>query len=193
MALINPLVGKDHLASRFANLPAVGEYVPEREYYNNVAVSFSSTVLNLTYFTALRTETVTTVSVATLTAAAATPSYCGMAAYSVGSTGALTRIGVTANDTALFGTANTGYSKNFAATWPKVIGQRYAIGILVVSSQTMPTFMGQMWSATNPMVAQTLDAPTIAGRILSQNDMTAASFAVNTIIGAQGRVGFKLT
>jgi hypothetical protein len=193
MPLRNPVTGQSHLAARYANLPTVGEYVPEREYYNNVAVSFSSTILNLTYFTAAITETITTATVATLGAAAATPTYCGMAVYSVAANGDLTQIAVTANDTTLFATANTAYAKAFTSSWSKVAGQRYAAGILVVSAAAMPTFMGQMLSATNPMVAQMLAAPTIAGRVLTQNDMTATTFASASVIGGQGRVGFKLT
>jgi len=77
------------------------------------------------------------------TAAAATPTLCRMALYSVDASNRFTaELANTANDTTLFATTFTAYTRALSQTVSLVQGTRYAVGILVVSATTMPNFAG---------------------------------------------------
>ena len=132
------------------------------------SVSTGTQNLRLTYFTAKKTETVTQVRVVSgSTAAGATPTLCRVGIYEVDSSGNLTLVGSTASDTALFAATTTEYTKSLSASFTKKRGTRYAVGVLVVTSATAPTLLGQ-----NTIVSATAGrAPRLAGLVGSQSDL----------------------
>jgi len=118
-----------------------GEETFNRMFVNG-AIAASTGAMRMTFFTARKTETISAVRVVTgTTAAAATPTLCRVGIYSVDGAGNLSLVASTVNDTALFNAASTVFTKSLAATWNKIAGQRYAIGVLVVTAATAPTIM----------------------------------------------------
>jgi hypothetical protein len=103
-------------------------------------VGTASGVLKLSYFTALKTETITQVRLYVgAVAAASTPTLCRIGIWSASDNGALTAlVASTANDTTLLtGTTNSRRTKSLSASLSKTLGQRYAVGVLV----RLPSFL----------------------------------------------------
>jgi parallel beta helix pectate lyase-like protein len=127
-------------------------------------------------FTARKTETITQVRVITGgTAAAATPTLCKVGVYSVAANGDHTLVASTASDTTLFAAANTAYTRSFTAGFTKTAGQRYAVVVLVVTSGTMPTFVGITGGT------EIGAAPSLASRITGQTDLPS-SIAAGSLV-----------
>jgi hypothetical protein len=125
------------------NSLTTGEEVFERDFVNSNAIAMTSQSLRLSYFTARKSETTTQARVITgSTAAGATPTLCRLGLYSIDANGDGTLVASTPNDTALFAAANTAYTKAWSASYAKVAGQRYALGILVVTAAAVPTLVG---------------------------------------------------
>ncbi len=176
-----------------ADAPAVGEFVPRRERISSNAVGIPSGTLALTYWTADKSEAITTLTAFTgTTAAAATPTLCRMGIYSVADNGDITLVAATPNDTALFAATNTAYAKSLSGTFTKVAGVRYATAFLVVSGATMPTFHGIQFPATGPTNTIVRVTPPIIGRVTSQTDLPA-SVAAASVVGYQAIVAMQLT
>lgn len=159
------------------NDPLVGQYLTTgqetipRHLVSSAAVGVTAGTLRLTYFTARKSETVTQVRVWTgSTNAGATPTLCRIGLYSVAANGDLTLVASTANDTTLFASTVTSYTRSFSASYDVVRGQRYAVGIIVVTGATAPTFMGVALFPGSGMEATT--APRVAGGIGSSTDLT---------------------
>jgi hypothetical protein len=113
--------------------------------------------LQLTYWTAARTETINNIGTFTgATAAGATPTYCAMGCYSVAANGNVTLLGACANDTTLFATTFTEYIRAVTTPFQKVQGQRYAFGILVISAAAMPVIDGYNGTVLKPSIAPML-------------------------------------
>lgn len=175
------------------DIPITGEYIPGRDYWTSSSVSVTSQRINLTYFTAKVTETVTTVTAWTgSTAAGATPTVCQYGIYSVNmTTKALTLVATTANDTALFAGTNTDYPKAFSASFTKTAGQRYAIGILVVSGATLPNFVGVNQVSNAVMATRMADWPRLSGYLGGQSSFPS-SIADASLTNATTKFGFYL-
>lgn len=127
--------------------------------------------LRLTYFTA-KSATPRTSSIVTSggTAAAATPTLVRWGIYSVAANGDLTLAAAIANDTALFATTFTPYTRALTSTWTPVVGARYALGVLVVSGAATPTISGHSaLSATQCSLA-----PRLGGVVTGQTDLPAS-------------------
>lgn len=173
------------------DLPLAGECVPRRELWNSAAgVTTVSGTMLVNYFTATVTETVTNVITISGTAAAATPTLCRIGIYAADAAGALTSLlASTASDTALYGSANTEYTKALQASWAKTAGSRYAVGVLVVSGQTMPSFAGLLILSATAAGAGNAAAvsPRLAGKVASQSDLPA-SVVSGGITNTGGRV-----
>ncbi len=161
--------------------PRFGSWLDSgEEPYNRLLVNSSSTLatqnLRLTYFTARKTETITQLRTATTTTAAgATPTIVRMGVYSVDASGNLTLVASTANDTSLLAAASTVYTKTLSVFWNKVAGNRYAIGILVVTAATAPTILG------NALMngAEMGRSPRICGVVSGQADLPASVVAAS--------------
>lgn len=150
----------------------VGEETMPRELMTTGTGPSASGQLRLTYFTAQKTEVTTQVRIYTSgTAAGATPTLCRIGLYVVNPDNSITLVASTANDTTLFAATNTAYTKSWSTPYTKVAGQRYAIGVLVVTAATLPNFAGQG-------VQQSLEsttAPYLATSVNSLSDLPASA------------------
>jgi hypothetical protein len=154
----------------FANpdMLTVGESTfPRRFVFANTTLT--SGILRLTYFTALKTETVTQIRTPSGTTAAATPTLCRVGVYSIDGSGNLTLIASIANDTTLWAATNTNYTRSLSASFSKVRGTRYAVGALFVGT-TAPTVPG----VTGGVAAENTIAPRMAAGISSQTDLPSS-------------------
>lgn len=132
-------------------------------------VTMTSQSLRLGYFTARKTETITSLRASVgSTAAGATPSLVRYGLYTVAATGDITLVASTANDTTLLAATNTGYSKATSASYIKSQGQLYAFGALVVTAATAPALA----SVVLP-VGEVLIAPRLGGTVAAQADLPA--------------------
>lgn len=99
----------------------------------------------LTYFTSDRTMTAgSLVFYSGNTAAAATPTLIRFGLYRVEANGDLTLIGSTPNDTTLFSTTATRWSKAMSAPVGVTAGQRYAMAMLFISAAAAPLVYGNV-------------------------------------------------
>ena len=171
------IVGRDQADPFFANRIRSGEStIINREDASTAALASTSQTLYLTYFTAKQRLTSTQISVPSgSTAAGATPTLVRFGLYSVDGQGNLTLIASTANDTTLLAAANTFYTKNWSASVVIHQGQRYALGVLVVTGAATPTFNGFAVGAAIGAIAPRLNA-----QVASQSDLPA-SIAVGSL------------
>lgn len=183
------------LATGVGTHPPAGLLVPDLDLWISTAAGASGTdQLMLTYFTAARTETIGTLTVVTgTTAAGATPTLCRMGIYSVAANGDLTLVASTANDTALFAATSTSYAKALSASVGLTAGDRYAVGVLVVSAAAIPTFVGHLGATASAATALTsLVTPRRLGRVLSQTSLPS-SVSAGSVSATAARIGVRLS
>jgi hypothetical protein len=101
------------------------------------------------------------------TAAAPTPSLCRMGLWSIAANGNGTLVAATPNDTALWAAVWTHYALALSANYTTIIGQRYALGFLIVTAGATPTFPGS-W-----MALASERAPQTSGLIVGKTDLPA--------------------
>lgn len=163
--------------------------VPSTDIYNGNAITNGEELLprlntigaqnldagtvHLTYFTARKTETITTVRMLTDSTAAAGTTLARIGIYSVSGGGNLTLVASTANDTALFNNAYSPYAKALTASFSKVKGSRYAVGVLFTGT-TPPRITGMTVAGADA----SLD-PRLCGVVTGQTDLPAAVLAGN--------------
>ncbi len=181
------------IASLAANALTVGEVVPQRDEWTSNSIVTGNGTLALSYFTADKTEAINTVTVFSgATAAAATPTLARVGVYSVAGNGDLTLVASTANDTTMFATANTAYPGTLTTAFNKVVGQRYALAVLVVTGVAAPSFHGKQLQSTVPFHNLTRVSPAIIGRVTAQTDLPA-SVTAGSIVGWSARVAMQLS
>lgn len=164
-------IGSGSGASSDGNALSVQSTMRRIDVASSTLALGASGSLRLTYFTATSSGTFNSLRMITGgTAAAATPTLCKMAIYSVAPNGNLTLVAVTSNDTALFAAANTAYTRATTAPFTLTAGQRYAIGVLVITAAALPTFVGNALPGT---YAATLLAasPRMTAAYSGQNDV----------------------
>lgn len=139
----------------------------------NTYMSNNTQVAVFAYFRAKQTITIANLQAVTgSTAAAATPTTVKLGVYSVDeSTGDLTRLGVTANDTALFATTYTEYTKALGASVALTEGQLYAYAVLQVSSGAVATLVGK---GPAGFANQHFRQPRLSGLITGQTDLLSS-------------------
>lgn len=166
------------------------EAVPRGEVNNATTNSGGSGGLRLTYFTARKTESVSTVTVVTgTTPAGATPTLCRVGVWSIAANGTGTLVASSANDTTLFSVATTRYAIPLSAPLAKVAGQRYAIGVLVVTAATAPTFMAAGVDGSPGWRTEVgTTAPRMSGILSGLSDLPSPTFAD----GASGTSAVRL-
>lgn len=168
------------------NLLEVGEETLPRDIATSSAVGITSGDVRLTYFTARKSETSTQVRmISGGTAAAATPTLCRIGLYSIASDGAGTLVASTPNDTAMFSATATAYTKSWSASVAKTAGQRYALGIIVITAAATPTFVGL--GPTGSTSNENAQAPRIAGLLTGQSDLPASFTGAAISAGAATR------
>lgn len=164
--------GIGYTPNSLVNYELNGQHTPYPRWAAASTVTLTSQSMRVSYYTAPSSLLVTSVKTYTgSTAAAATPTLCRIGLYSVGSDGGLTGLlASTANDTTLWATTHTKYTKAFSAQYQLTAGTRYAIGVLCVTGATAPTL-----PACNTSSAGTAgDLPVFATAIGSQSDLPAS-------------------
>jgi hypothetical protein len=140
--------------------------------------------LRLTCFTARANGTSTGVrTLTTSTAAGATPTLVRLGLYSIALNGDGTLIASSPNDTTLYAVADAQYSRTWSAPVDIVTGERYAVGILVVTGAVAPELCGayQRSGATDALGPANLVLPWFAGLITGQADLPA-SFLYSSLL-----------
>lgn len=158
--------------SLLSNQLASGEETYDRRHIlTNTGISLTSQLLRLTYFTARKSETTAQVRINSgTTAAAATPTLVRIGLYLIASNGDGTLVASVPNDTSLMSVANTGYTRSWSTPYAKISGQRYAVGVLLVSATTVPTICGGTMNAVNEPAA----SPRLSAAISGQTDLPAS-------------------
>lgn len=180
-------------------LTLAGEVIPPRMLVNQHSIGNSPLAnqqLFLNYFTAKRTETITQASLMTgSTAAAATPTLIRFAVYSVAANGDLTLMNSTVNDTTLFSATFTVYTKAYSASFSKVAGQEYALGLLIVSAAAMPQLRGLQFPAAGLDGTENRRKPIINAIVTSQADLpsTFADASLGNPAGGSAVLYWRLT
>lgn len=173
---------KQYVDRRFSHGLDTGEEVYSRADLSSSAVTGVSQSMRLVYFTAKKSFTTTQVRVlGGPTVAAATPTLIENGLFEINAAGDGTRVAVTANDTSLYSTASSTYTRLWLAPYFLIIGLRYALSWLTVSSVATPNYTGM-----NLILAATTEASlparingTIAGQTATPTSFLAA--AVGTI------------
>lgn len=143
---------------------------------STAAVTLTSQALRLTFFTADKSITAANLMVNVNTpAAAATPTLCRMGIYSVAGNGDIALIASTPNDTTLFATTFTPYTKALSSSVGLTAGTRYAVGLLVVSAAAMPGFYGAAVFAS----AEHAVALRLTGAVTAQTDLPSTVAAAS--------------
>jgi hypothetical protein len=169
-----PIPATDYFAGQE---PASGETAIPRMNLGSSAVLVSQT-LQLTMFTATKSEVCNNLALTTgTTAAGATPTYAAMGIYSADVNANLTLLGQCASDTSMFAVTFTQYQRALLAPVGKTIGQRYAFAVLVVSAAAMPNFFGY-----NGTIVMANIPPRLNGAVPSQS-VLPASVAGGSISG----------
>lgn len=147
------------------------ETVPRWAATNSASITMSSGVLRFGYFTARRIATVTALRINSgSTAAGATPTLVRAGLYSVDASGNLTLMSAITSDATLLAAALNTYSRNLAANQTVVAGQRYAIGVIVVTGATAPTLVGCLASTAT----ENAISPQLCGVLTGQTDLPAS-------------------
>ena len=147
-----------------------GESTLHRSNINTTTVNTTNGYLRLTYFTALKTETITQIRSVSGGTAAVTPTLCRIGIYTIDGSGNLTLAASIASDTSLWAAQNTEYLSTLSASFSKVVGTRYAIGHIVVGAGTAPTLTGHVIST----VAVAGRSPRICGYVSGQTDLPSS-------------------
>lgn len=167
-----------------ADILTSGEPVMSRDALNSTSIAMTSGVLRFSFFTARKTETINSVRVPPgAVAAGATPTLIRVGIYSVAANGDLALIFSSVSDTSKLASTSSSSSFALSATWSKVAGTRYAVGLLVVTAATAPQVPGQ----NNMPTTEGAVAPRINGALSSQADLPASSTDV-----ALGSTGSRL-
>jgi hypothetical protein len=138
---------------------------------NTTSTTMANQVLRLSFFVARKTETSTQVRVLSGgTAAGATPTLARIGLYTIASNGDGTLAASITSDTTLFAGTNTAYTRSWSSSIGMVAGNRYALGILVVTGATAPTVL----STIIGVPSESGVAPILGGTISAQTDLPAS-------------------
>lgn len=167
-----------------------GEETLSRDLVTSTAVTQATQVLRLSYFTARKSETVTQArAIVSSVAAGATPTLVRYGLYLIDAADGGTLVASTPNDTTLLASLNTAYPKAFSVSYAKVAGQRYALGLLVVTGAAAPSMYGS--AAMINHTAEHAMAPRLAATITGQADLPGSFVAgglTNTALRLYGVV-----
>lgn len=161
-----------------------GEETFSREFFTSNALATTSGQVRLSYFTARRTEPVTSFRILSgSTAAGATPTLTRLGLYSIAANESGTLIAATdPTDLTIFATANTVYTRNALVPGQKIAGNRYAFGFIVISAAAMPSICGHgLGGGGEPAMG-----PRMTGAISGQTDLPA-SFVVGSLVSSGNR------
>jgi hypothetical protein len=158
--------------SRIPQQLTTGESIIDRRYGGVTGITLASGTVRYTYFQAEKTETCTQIkSVTDGTAAGATPTLAKMGVYSVNtSTGDLTLLASSTNDTALWNATSSPFTKSLGTGFAKVAGNWYACADLIVTAATAPNLAGTQHQVGSILAS----APRWTAAFASQTDLVAS-------------------
>lgn len=149
-----------------------GNETCSRLQVNSSAIAVVSQSLNLTYFTATKSATVSQVAVEVggTPASGGLAAYIGIGLYLQNADGSLTLVASTSgSNQSAFQSADAAVTLNLSSSVFVTAGRRYAIGLLVNSSNTLPTFRG-IDSKSLSLAA----SPVLALRVTGQTSLPAS-------------------
>lgn len=152
----------------------LGDSTVPRRNIDGSGVSAAGT-MTLAYFTARKTEAITQVRTVTAAQAQVAPTLSRIAVYAVDDAGNLLLVASTSSDTALWTLANTAYTSTFSASWNKIRGQRYAVGVLTVGASTAPSFIG---TASVP-ASEAFLSPALSAKVVGLSDIPSTVLVAN--------------
>lgn len=173
-----------------------GQFTPRRRDWNSHTLDMSvagSGDMFLTFFTADKTESITTVTTYTGAVAAVSPTLCRVGIYSVAANGDLTLINSSTNDTALWIATFTTYAKALSATFSKVAGVRYAVAAVCLAPTTRPQMQGVQLAPNGVMNGLAKVLPQTSGLLQAQTDLPSSVTYSGSLTGYQRVLGFKLS
>jgi hypothetical protein len=151
--------------------------------YDNRSATFTSGTVYWTFFTPLQTTTVTTVSVASAGTGTVGATTVQMGIYTFNETTA-TKLTETVNDTSVFSTRNTVYTRNLGTSVTLTAGTRYGLAVLVVASTPGTAFL----AFGNPPTVLNALGPIMRGYQNAQTSLpSTAAPSTDTSIGYWGR------
>ena len=150
-----------------------GENTFARRFIQTPTLAPGNNNLRLCYFTARKAETIASVR-CLVGVAQVGATLVRVGVYSVAANGDLTLVASTANDTALFSSTGSA-TKALSASFTKVRGTRYAIGVLLVGTSTG----AQLYGNTNILGAEAAVAPRLSGVVVGQSDLAATITAAS--------------
>ncbi len=163
----------------------VGEGTMSRRLVNSSTISSGSGLFRIGLFTARKSETIRRVTVFSGdTAAAATPTLCRVGIYRLENDGSATLIASIANDTTLFATNQTSYTRALLNSFEKVKNVRYGIGTIVVSGFATPTLVGLATRLVGNNDAHMVNSPPISTAISALTDLPATITAAQLSVGS---------
>ena len=152
--------------------------------YDNRSASFASGTIYWTFFTPMINATITTLSVASAGTATSGATTIQMGLYSFDETTA-TRLAYTANDTTIFGTRNTVYTRSLNSSVNVVAGTRYGFAVLVVAATPGTGYLAFGY----PPAALNALGPIMRGYLESQTALpSSATPLTDTSNGYWGRL-----
>jgi hypothetical protein len=152
--------------------------------YDNRSATFASGTIYWTFFTPMINATITTLSVASAGTATSGATTIQMGLYSFDETTA-TRLAYTANDTTIFGTRNTVYTRALDSAVNVVAGTRYGFAVLVVATTPGTGYLAFGY----PPAALNALGPIMRGYLESQTALpTTATPLTDTSNGYWGRL-----
>lgn len=163
---------------------SAGESTMPRGNITGSGVSAAGT-MTLAYFTARKTESVTQIRSITAAQAQVAPTLSRLAVYSVDDAGNLLLVASTSSDTALWAATNTAYTSTFSASWNKIRGRRYAVGMLTVGASTAPSFIG---TVAIPAAEAFLN-PRLSAKVTGLTDLPSTVLAAN--LSATGVISYS--
>ena len=143
MGFFNSTSNEVPLSTLRANLNLSANAVDTAPRMNSQNATMASGQCYFTFFTPSTNLTVSNITVATAGTAATSLTYAALGLYTFDGTTA-TLVARTASDTSLYGSTFTNYTRSFdttggfPASYTLVAGQRYGLGLLVVTAGTAP-------------------------------------------------------
>lgn len=138
-----------------------------------VATTSLSGAVNLMYFKAPSSKTVSRWDMANTVAAGATPTLIRGGLYSVDGSGNLTLVASSPNDTTLLAGTNAKFGKAFSAPIAMTAGQQYAFGFLFITAAAVPTMLG--FAGATGVTHWPYDGPPkLTGTVTGQSDLPAS-------------------
>jgi hypothetical protein len=170
----------EHVSATFEISDQVIDVAPR---FDNRSATFTTGTIYWTFFSPMHNHTASSVAVASAGTATTGATVIQMGVYSFDNTTA-TKLASTANDTTIFGTRNTVYSRNLDMPVTFVAGQRYGFAILVIASAPGTAYLAFGY----PPAALNALAPVMRGYLDSQTNLpTTAVPLVNTSNGYWAR------